>query len=228
MQQLWTAKIQISPVVCALLLCEIPGIVRHLKKLYYVPVYFSIFPLRELNRDLATYFGDDWFFGDADAMSSEQIESLERRINRVAVISMALTVVVTPSVAGFLSAFFLPADAFSGFCFLFVLYKLGGLIHAAIGFKSHGLATRKTVFLFWTVYVVYFGCFLTVFETTYDWAAPFIGIGDWTGLWKELRTLLFLKIAVIGFVVALVAAMATNAITDRKLRAQLRAKKKTS
>ena len=227
--QIWETKIQILPVVCALFLCEAPGVIRHLKKLYYVPIYFAIFPLRELNRDLAAYFGDDWFYGSGNALSPNELEALEKRINRTAIISIAITVVVTPSVAGFLSAFFMPANAFAGFCLLFILFKLAGLIRAAIGFKNYAVANKKTMALFWLIYVVYFGCFLTVFETAYDWASPFISVGNWSGLWRELRALIFIKIAIVGFIAALVAAIATNAITDRKLRDQLRSKKqKTS
>lgn len=225
LQDLWHIKIQIIPVICTLLLCELPGIVRHLKKLYYVPIYFSVFPLRELNRDLAIYFGDDWFYGSGNALSPAELDALEKRINRTAIISTVLTVVVTPFVAGFVAAFFMPADAFAGFCLLFVLYKLAGLVHAAIGFKAHAVSNKKTMTMFWLVYLVYFGCFLTVFETAYEWASPFIGAGNWSGLWKELRSLLFIKIGVLGIIVTLVTAAATGAITDRKLRAKLRSKK---
>lgn len=219
--KLWTLEVQFFPVVCALLLCEIPGIVRHFHRLYYVPIYFSIFPMRELNRDLSTYLGEDWFYGEGADLSDSKLESLRKRIFLTSLISLAGSVILVPAIAGFLSSFFMrPAD-FAGFCVLFIAYKLIGLTRAAIGFKEHAVSNKKTMTWFWLVYLVYFGCTLTVFEASYDWASPFVAKGDWAGLWKALRGLLFLKVFVLGFIVALVAAAATSAFTERKLRQQI-------
>ncbi len=218
---LWSLEVQLFPVVCALLLCEIPGIVRHFHRLYYVPIYFSLFPMRELNRDLSTYLGDDWFYGEGVDLSDSKLEALRKRIFLTSLISLAGSVILVPAIAGFLSSFFMrPAD-FAGFCVLFITYKLIGLTRAAIGFKEHAVSNKKTMTWFWLVYLVYFGCTLTVFEASYDWASPFVAKGDWASLWKAVRCFLFLKVLVLGFVVALVAAAATSAFTERKLRQQI-------
>lgn len=219
--RLWNLEVQLFPVVCALLLCEIPGIIRHFHRLAYVPIYFSLFPMRELNRDLSTYLGDDWFYGEGADLSDTKLESLRKRIFLISLISLAGSVILVPAIAGFLSSFFMRPSDFTGFCVLFVAYKMIGLTRAAIGFKDHAVSNKKTMTWFWLVYLVYFGCTLTVFEASYDWATPFVAKGDWSGLWKAVRGLLFLKILVLGFVVALVAAAAASVFTERRLREQI-------
>ncbi len=220
--KLWELQIQIFPVVCSLIICELPGIIRNLKKLYYVPIYFSMFPLRELNRDLSIYLGEDYFYGEGSGLSDTKLDALRKRILLTSLISLAASVIVTPAIAGFMSAFFLRSIDFAGFCILFIAYKLIGLVRAAMGFKTHAVSNAKTMTWFWLIYIVYFGCFLTVFESTYDWASPFVNTSDWIGLWKAFRGVIFLKIVVSGFIVALIGTAATSIFTDRKLRTQIR------
>jgi hypothetical protein len=54
-EEIWNYKIQIIPIILGILIVEFPNWIRKLKKLYYVPIYFSIFPLRELNQELSYY-----------------------------------------------------------------------------------------------------------------------------------------------------------------------------
>lgn len=218
--QIWDLEVQMVPVICALLLCEIPGIIQYLRRLYYVPIYFSLFPLRVLNRDLSTYLGDDWFYGVGANLTDDELESLRKKILQISIISLVGSVVIIPAFAGFFSAFFMRPSDFTGFCMLFIAYKLIGLTRAAIGFKEHAISNRKTMTWFWMVYLVYFGCTLTVFEASYEWASPFVMNGDWVGLWKAVRGVVFLKITVWGFILALVSTAAASAFTERKLRHQ--------
>ncbi len=213
----WNLQIRVFPVLVALLLCELPGIIRHFKNLAYVPIYFALFPFRELNRDLSLYVGEDFFTGSGD-MTESETEALRKRIVLTGLISLSIAAVATPAVAGFLAAFFMLPTDFRGFVLLFIAYKMIGLIRAAFGFKHHAVSNRRTMMWYWATYLTYFAVFLTVFEAVFDWAHPFTTKGDWLGLWKELRGVLFLKIAVGGFIASLVGASAAAAFTDRKLR----------
>jgi len=222
----WNLEIQLLPVVATLFLAELPGLIRRFKRLYYVPIYFSVFPFRELNRDLSRYLGDDYFHGDGPELSQEELSVLQKKIVRLSIISMTLSVVVTPALSGFISAFFLPRSSFAGFVILFIVYKLIGLIQSAMSFCEHAVGTKRNILAYGVIYLVYFGCFITIFEISYDWASPFIAAGDYLALWKEIRMLVFGKIIVLGLIVALLSGVATSLITDRKLREQLRSERK--
>ncbi|MDX6766165.1 MAG: hypothetical protein SFU85_05200 [Candidatus Methylacidiphilales bacterium] len=116
-QNLWNLEIQLIPVIVALLFIEVPGIIRRFKKLFYVPIYFSIFPFRELNKDLSKYLADDWFFGEGASLSKKELDELQKKIVRNSIISMTISVVVTPAIAGFASSFFLPVSSFWAFLY---------------------------------------------------------------------------------------------------------------
>jgi hypothetical protein len=218
---LWNLKIQILPVVISLIICELPGITRWLKKLPYIPIYFSVFPFNILNRDLSIYLGEDYFYGDGRNLRGEDIERLRKHIINVSMVSAALSVIITPLLGGFFSAFFLPRDSFLGFCIIFIAYKLIGMTEAALDFGKHAVANKKTMTWFLLVYLIYFGLFLYVFGTTYDWTEPFVSQGDWIGLFKNIHSVLFGKYIFSVLIIAFLARFAYSAITDRELRDQL-------
>jgi hypothetical protein len=108
----WNLQIHVFPVVVVLLVCEAIAIFRHFKSLAYVPIYFSVFPFRELNRDLSLYLGDDYFTG-GDDLSPAQTESLRKRIILTGLISLTVAAVVTPAISGFVAAFVMRSSDFA-------------------------------------------------------------------------------------------------------------------
>jgi hypothetical protein len=222
LENLWNLKIQILPVVLSLVICELPGITRWFKKLPYIPIYFSVFPFSILNHDLSIYLGEDYFYGNGRNLLEEEAENLRKHIINISIISTTLSVIITPLIGGFFSAFFLPLDSFPGFCVIFIAYKLIGMTEAALDFGKHAVANKKTMTWFLLVYLVYFGLFLHVFGTTYDWVEPFIFKKDWIGLFKTTHALLFGKYIFSALIIAILTRLAYAAITDRKLRNQIK------
>jgi hypothetical protein len=221
-ENLWNLKIQILPVVIALIICELPGMTRWLKKLPYIPIYFTVFPFNLLNRDLSIYLGEDYFCGDGSNLPEEEIKSLRSHIIKVSIFSATLSVIVTPFVGGFSSVFFLPSTSFPGFCVIFIAYKLIGMMEAALEFGDHAVANKKTMTWFLLVYLVYFGLFLYIYKTIYDWAGPFVLKGDWIGLLKASYGWLFGTLIFSGLIIGLLSGLASSAITDRKLRDKIK------
>lgn len=95
------------------------------------------------------------------------------------------------------------------------------MTEAALDFGKHAVANKKTMTWFLLVYLVYFGLFLYVFGTIYDWAEPFVSIGDWIGLLKAAYVELFGKLILSVLGLGLLSGIAYSAITDRKLRDQI-------
>lgn len=218
---LWNIKIQIMPVVISLIICELPAMTRWFYKLPYIPIYFTVFPFTFLNRNLSLYLGNDFPYNDIDNLTEADIELLRKRIIIISLISIPLFAIVTPFIGGFLSVFFLPQESFLGFCAIFICYKLFGMIEAAHDFGSHAVANKKTMMCFLFIYLVYFGVFLNVFGTTYDWAKPFVSTGDWIGLLKSSYFELVKNIIINALILGLLSGLAYTAITDRKLRDQI-------
>jgi len=145
---IWNYKVQIIPVILALAVFEIPNVIRRLKRFYYVPIYFSVFPFRELNADLSVYLGEDYFVGQGAELSEGKAEELRKRLILISVISMVVAAVLTPLVTGFIGAFFLTPDTLVQFLVVLVVYKIIGLVKSVLAFHQHAIATtRNRLFL---------------------------------------------------------------------------------
>jgi hypothetical protein len=192
LQQVWHYEIQVVPVLLAMLLIEIPTAVRRLQKFYYVPIYFSVFPLRA--------------------------ERLRKKILTTSIISIALSALVIPLFAGFGSAFFLVPPLVRQFILVFVVYKSIGIIRAIIGFPSHAVGTRRNLALLILIYIGYLGVASRMILNSYGFARPFVESHDWIGLASVTSDLLFSRVMVEFLLLALITTAFTNFIMDRKVR----------
>ena len=80
LEQLWQYQLQIIPVIIFLGIFESPAFIRRINKTFYVPVYFSVYPLRQINQDLSTYLGEDDFCDEGCRLDPSQAEALRRKI----------------------------------------------------------------------------------------------------------------------------------------------------
>jgi hypothetical protein len=216
LQQVWHYEIQVVPVLLAMLVIEIPTAVRRLQKFYYVPIYFSVFPLRELNTDLAYYLGEDYVMGGEP--EEDRAERLRKKILTTSIISIALSALVIPLFAGFGSAFFLVPPLVRQFILVFVVYKSIGIIRAIIGFPSHAVGTRRNLALLILIYIGYLGVASRMILNSYGFARPFVESHDWIGLASVTSDLLFSRVMVEFLLLALITTAFTNFIMDRKVR----------
>lgn len=218
-ERIWIFEIQVLPVAFALLLFELPGLIRRMKRLYYVPIYFTFFPLRELNSDLSVYLGEDFFMG-AGNLTDKQAEDLRRRIILKSMISMAIAVILTPLVTGFVGAFFLTADTLLQFIVVLVAFKLVGISRAILNFHRHAVGTTRNKIFLGVIYFFYLGVIVQMLTSAYEWTSPYVESRSWGALLSELGGLVFGKVVVQGLVVALLTAFFVSLVADRRLREQ--------
>lgn len=103
-EKVWSFEIHLFPVMVGLMLYEVPALLRRLRKVYYVPVYFSVFPFRAINQQLSTYLADD-FLGIGENLGKKVVERLRRRLIFTSVVSAFLDAILIPLVFGSLAAF---------------------------------------------------------------------------------------------------------------------------
>jgi hypothetical protein len=218
LNQIWSAQIQIVPILLTILAFEIVAIFRRFKKLYYVPIYFSVFPLSEINEDLSTYLAEDYFFGHGKEISRESAELIRKRIIVVSLVSMAIGALLTPLVVGFISAFYMPKEVFFQFLSIFILYKSIRLLKSILDFHSHSIGSRRNLFLLGSVYVCYLGVVFEVLRKTYYWAAPYVKSEKWVDMLSDLSNLVFGQFVIGVVLLALLTTVFVNLIADRKLR----------
>lgn len=213
---LWSYKLQVAPLLLAMLLIEIPTAIRRRHKLYYVPIYFSVFPLRELNADLATYLGEDYFLGgDSDEGVAER---LRKKIVVDSVMSVALSALIVPLFAGFVSAFFLPAELLSSFIVIFLLYKLVGIVQAMVAFPRHAIGTPRNLVMLGLTYIGYLGVASEMILKSYRFASPFVALQDWGGLFASTADLIFSRVIAEFLLLAVLTSIFATMLLDRKVR----------
>lgn len=214
----WELKVQILPILISLLIVEVPNIIRKLKKFYYIPIYFSIFPLRELNPNLAYYLGEDYFTGIGSSLNEEELERLKKKLVIDSIISIFIDAIVIPSLAGFVFAFFLDNELLLQAVIVILTYKLFKVIRAIFDFKDHAIGSKKNIILLLIIYVGYLGVFVQLIFNAYYWANPFINKSDYKGLLLSLSDLIFNKGIAQGLILAALAAFFANQLADMKIR----------
>ncbi len=215
---LWEYKLQVLPVLLALLIAELPNIIRKYKRFYYIPIYFIIFPLRELNHDLAIYLGDDYFIKSDIRLPESIVKKTRKKIIIDSIISMFLASIIIPSVVGFIFSFFLNNDLLWQSIFALFLYKSVNILKAILGFKDHAVATKRNLIILIIIYIAYLGVFFQILNNSYAWSRPYILKSDYRGLVMSLSDLIFNKGLAQGLILTGVAAFFANLITDKNIR----------
>lgn len=217
-KEIWNYKIQILPLVIGMFIYEVPAYLRRLKKLYYVPMYFSVFPLREINQDLSVYLGDDYFYSRGCDLSEHEADKLRKRIIFTAVLSGSIDAVLIPLLMGFISAFYMSLATFRDFLLLFFIYK-GFTVYSSVrDFHYYSIASMRNRITLVLIYIAYIGVAIEMLKTSYNWAMPYINSGNWSGLWTSLNTFIFGKVLAQGVVFAVLVTIFTNVIADREVR----------
>ena len=121
--EFWNLKINIIQFLIALSIVELPNFYRKLKKFYYIPIYFSIFPLRELNQNLSLYLAEDYFVCIGIDLSAEEISKMKKRIIIDSAISMLISAIIIPVISGFLFAFLFDSANVFSIIILILIYK---------------------------------------------------------------------------------------------------------
>lgn len=218
LESIWNFKIQILPALLILLLSELPNLIRRLKKFYYVPIYFSVFPLRELNSNLSIYLGEDYFTGYTSSnLTNTEKGKLKKKILIDTVISIFLSAIIIPTVVGFISAFFLDKELLLQSLVLVFLYKLVGIIRAIIGFKKHAISSKKNIFLLTLIYIGYLGVFFQLLYNVFDWTRPLTSTGNYKELFVLLSNLIFNKVIAQGLILTALAAFFGDLITKKSI-----------
>ena len=214
----WRFEVQVAPVLLTILLFESVAIIRKLKKLYYVPIYFSVFPLREINQDLSKFLADDYFIGEGERLTDRELELVRKKIIFVSVISMFVSSILTPLFVGFLAAFYSTREIFVESVAVLLIFKTITLLFSIRNFHYHAVASRRNVAILASIYFLYIGVIYQMLLFSFEWAIPFVEGERWSELLSELGNLFFGKVVAQGIILALVVGVFTNLVADREVR----------
>ncbi len=217
---IWQYKVQITPIIVLFIIFEVPALIRRLKKTFYVPIYFSVFPFSKINQDLSAYLGEDYFLCEGTDLSPSEAEVLRKRVVLISVLSAAIDALAVPLTVGFLAALFVEETAFYQFVVILSIYKVITILLSLRNSELHIIDSKFKGTLLSFVYIVYLGIVVEMLRTSYSWAVPFVTSSDWSGLLSSLSAFVFGKVFAQGLLFAFLVAIFANVIADRKLRSQ--------
>lgn len=215
---IWNYKLQILPVLTALLLCEVPNFIRKYKKFYYIPIYFPLFPLRELNPNLAVYLGEDYFLEQGATITPEEARRIKKKIIFDSAVSMFISAIAIPAFVGFCLSFYVNEEVLWQSLIFVSIYKLINIVKAVWDFKIHAIASTRNITLLIIVYIFYLGVFFQLLKDSYYWGRPYILSEKYSELIGALSQLIFSKGVLQGILLAGLAAFFANLITDKNIR----------
>ena len=217
-EDIWQYKIQVLPVFIFMIIYVLPSLLRRLKKTFYVPIYFSIYPLKEINQNLSTYLAEDYFICHGSELTPKEAEKLKNKIIFTSIVSSVIDVLMVPLLVGIIASFFLTKELFYQFLVTLFFYKLITILLSLKNSHYHFINSQYKLIFLTFIYIVYLGTIMEMLKKSYSWARPFVSTENWSGLWNSFSSIVFGTIVAEGIIFAILVAIFTNYIADRKIR----------
>lgn len=212
-------QVEIIPFLVAIFLIQLPTYIRRYFDVWYGPVYFSVFPLASLNENLGEYFAEEFFVGNLENLNSDELEkNIRKKAILLGVKSLIAATVISPLICAFICAFFLRPEDVIWVLTAAILMKIPGFLKSISDFKVHAIANRKNLFLLSLIYFIYCGVYWVAFQSSYEWAQPFIIAEKYFDMFKALGDLLFKQLIWQSIIVAVPVAIIMNLILEKDVR----------
>ncbi|MBK5261051.1 MAG: hypothetical protein JJE17_00580 [Peptostreptococcaceae bacterium] len=215
LERIWSFEIQIAPIILAFIIFQVPSMIHKLKKQYYVPIYFSVFPFNIINKSLSTYLVDDYL---GENMTDKQAEEYRRKVIFISAISVTISVIVIPALTGFLSTFFLSDSTLFQFLLFLSIYLIFVTLKSILNFKHHSISSKGNTAFLSIIYFLYVGMVIYVIYISYMWAQNYTKVGDWLGLLNSSVDFIFGTIGIKGIMPIIIMGAFSHKIFDRKIR----------
>lgn len=215
LERIWSFEIQIAPIILAFIIFQVPSMIHKLKKQYYVPIYFSLFPFNIINKSLSIYLVDDYL---GENMTDKQAEEYRRKVIFISVISVSISIIVIPFLTGFLSSFFLSESTLFRFLLCLSIYLIFVTFKSTLNFKHHSISYKGNTAFLLIIYFLYVGMVIYVIHNSYMWTRDYTKVGDWIGLLTSSADFIFGTIGIKGIMPIIIMGAFSHKIFDRKIR----------
>jgi len=171
-QNVWVFEYAVIPCIVAYLIFDLPILIRRFTRKAYVPVYFAFVPFGFSDELYAKYFDDDSWYVVGGPYKASEIESARMRIISLSVLSVGLTMALSPIMAAIFSHYVLTLEQQSQFFWTLAVVKAVLLCKSL--YDLHWEYKVTEVMSLWfvaTIYIIYWVFLLTLYETGLDWVA---------------------------------------------------------
>ena len=178
LSEVWNFEYAIVPCLIAYIIFDAPIIYRRITRILYVPIYFAFFPFGYSDELYARYFDEDDYQMVGGAFRKDEIPNARIKIIWVSVLSLTLTMAISPFISALFSHFFLlPHQQIQFF------YTLAVLKILLLAWSLYDLRWQYTVTdvvpigYIATIYVIYWVSLLTFYDRGLKWVAEKDEIG---------------------------------------------------
>lgn len=214
LEQIWSFKLSLAPVLFIYLVFEISSIVRRFMRIAYTPIYFMFFPLGHADSLYSYYFNDDVLYIGASQTAQEK-KALRRKIISVSVFSMVFSTVLNPALAGIVAALLLTSAEFNQF-FWFLIVVKSILIAISLYNARHIAFVERSGAYPWVVatYGFYLLIIARVVESSYAWGVVQVSEVGAAGLLVSIADFIAIDVLVYVVFTAFVGAAISYWMTD--------------
>lgn len=205
----WRFEYAIVPCLLAYMVFDLPIIYRRITRRLYVPIYFAFFPYGYSDELYARYFNEDEYWVVGGPLRKDEVKNARIKIIWVSVLSLALTMAISPFLAAMFSHFFLTAPQQAQFFYTLALVK--GLM---LAWSLYDLRWQYSVTkivpagYIATIYIFYWIALLTFYDRGLNWIAEQDAVGGLGAITSGLLDFFvydigvgILFVGVIGFLV---------------------------
>lgn len=175
---IWRFEYAIVPCLLAYVVFDLPIIYRRITRRLYVPIYFAFFPFGYSDELYARYFDEDHYWMVGGPFRNAEVTNARNRIIWVSVLSLALTMSVSPFLAAMFSHYFLSMSQQTQFFYTLAIVK--GLM---LAWSLYDLRWQYTITkvvpagYIATLYVIYWIALLTFYDRGLTWIAEKDALG---------------------------------------------------
>lgn len=214
----WQYKLSVFPILFTYIIFELSSIVRKLTRIAYTPIYFMFFPLGYSDELYATYFNEDDFYGIGERQTAMDKVRLRKRIISISTLSMIISTVFNPALAGAFAALFLSVDQFREFVLILLVVKIIQLSKSLYSVRHQSFVDKSGAFG-WIVliYIVYVIIIFTVLRQTFWWTSAQISSLGLVGALDKMLNYVIVDMTIYILMVASISAAISYWMTDPKI-----------
>ena len=166
------------PCLLAYIVFDFPIIYRRVTRRLYVPIYFTFFPFGYSDELYARYFDDDHYYAAGGPFRKEEVTNARIKIIWVSVLSLALTMALSPFFAALFSHYLLSVEQQTQFFYTLAIVKALLLIWSLYDlwwqYKVTDVVPAGYIAV---IYVFYWIALLTFYDRGLTWIAEQDALG---------------------------------------------------
>ncbi len=187
LNKIWIFEYAIVPCLLAYLLFDLPIIYRRVTRRIYVPVYFAFFPFGYSDELYARYFDEDIFCMVGGSISSGEVANTRNKIIWTSVLSLALTMAISPFAAALFCYYFLSPEQQVQFFYTLAIFKGATLLKAVYDLRwQYKITDVIPIGYISTIYALYWVAILTFYDRGLKWIAEKDEVGGFTEIANSL------------------------------------------